>query len=208
MLLNISSSAHPALWLYTFHVPVICGAQSSFGLVKIFSHLLHTGARMKAAQRLHKCFHNFDDFCGGNSARKTQWCNFPNIWRSRLTCALPRGRSTAETNSHRHGERNTFRITLSDAVQISAAEAADRILGEASRLSIGWNVKQQNPRSERSLFTQAHTAADLQSVQGENWRSMFHQGFAVMVGVGVGARIVFKVEFRFGLELRLSLGLG
>lgn len=69
-------------------------------------------------------------------------------------------------------------------------------------------MKQQNPRSERSLFSQAHTAADLQSVQGEDWRLMFHQGFAVMVGVGVSVRIVFKVEFRFGLELRLSLGLG
>lgn len=61
-------------------------------------------------------------------------------------------------------------------------------------------MKQQNPRSQRSLFTQAHTAADLQSV------FVFHQGFALMVGVSV--RIVFKVEFRFGLELRLSLGLG
>lgn len=65
-------------------------------------------------------------------------------------------------------------------------------------------MKQQNPRSERSLFTQAHTAADLQSVQGENWRSMFHQGFAVVVGVGVSVRIVrvgVKVEFRVRLGL-------
>lgn len=90
-----------------------------------FTFTAHGGANESICKgsALHKCFHNFDDFCGGNSARKTQWCHFPNIWRSRFTCALPRGRSTPETNSHRHGERNTFRITLSDAVQNSAAEA-------------------------------------------------------------------------------------
>lgn len=33
-----------------------------FGLVNLFHIYCATGARMKAAQRLRKCFHNFDDF--------------------------------------------------------------------------------------------------------------------------------------------------